>query len=154
MKIIDIIHESLQGVKPTQHNYFNNVVEHLTNKFNITQTVKVAFKPPYDLDNEQVGACFGTSKVIFIFIDGHKNHDPNALLLALCHEFIHAHQIARGDLVFEKLHVNLKAADGSWMGEPFVKRKYSRSNEWEVEAHSKERGLRDEMIKLFGQTPG
>lgn len=152
MHLYDIIKESaVQGLSDQrQVDYFTKATKLLKSKLGISKELVVTFKPPYDLDPSQHGACVALGEnpaKIFILIDGNKGLSNNEMLLALCHEMIHAHQFARGDLKILELKGN--KFKGVWQGEEIIA-KYSRSNPWEVEAHKDERPLMMEIIDELG----
>lgn len=152
MHLYDIIKESsVQGLSDQrQVEYFTKALELLKKKLGVNKELAVTFKPPYDLDPSQHGACVALGEnpsKIFIFIDGNKGLSNTEMLQTLCHEMVHAHQFARGDLKI--LELKGSKFRGMWEGKEIVA-KYSRSNPWEVEAHSKDRPLTLEIIQELG----
>ena len=120
--------------------------------------VVISFDPPYDLDKSQYGATIGISKDgnpperIFVLID--KDLSMGEKVLYLCHEMIHVEQLASGRLLITNFDTNAKTIDGEWEGEKFEGRKYSKRNEWEVEAHTRDKKLRDYVLKRMGNFKG
>lgn len=152
MNIFDIIYESVAGVNDSKaKKYFSDASDLLSSHFGISQELIITFSPPYDLDKSQNGACIAFSEKpgkIYIFIDGKGGLANNELLLALCHEFVHASQFSRGDLVFTSFSGG--KFNGRWMDDGIVNGGYSRSNPWEVEAHKDERQLMSKVIGKLG----
>ena len=151
MRLNELVTESVMvGISNKKKPYFNKVISYLKNKFSITAELYVNFSASKDLDKTQDGACFALGRnpsKIEIYIDGNKEFSNNDILRILCHEMIHAHQISRGDLALIKEGENQYFFE--WMGKRTVA-KYSRSNEWEVEAHANDRKLMIEVINKFG----
>lgn len=153
MKLKRIITERAkvtQGANGKELDYLQDAADLLMKTLGIQdQTVVISFDPPMDLDSSQSGVTIGMGrppKQIFIMVD--KNTSMGEKVLTLAHEMVHVSQLASGRLVFDKLE-NGKVS-GEWEGDSFDQAKYSRSNPWEVEAHTKDKTLRDLVLKQLG----
>lgn len=153
MKLKHIITERAtvtQGATGKELDYLQDAADLLVRHLGLgDQSVTISFDPPMDLDGSQSGVTIGLGRPpnkIFVMVD--KNQSVGEKLLTLSHEMVHVKQLASGRLVFDKLE-NGKVS-GEWEGEKFDEAKYSRNNPWEVEAHTKDKELRDYILKELG----
>lgn len=153
MKLSTILQEraKVQNVNDSDElQYLQRAADLLASNLDIDdKEIVITFDPPYDLDKTQYGATIGLGEKpqkIFILID--KGISTGEKVRALAHEMVHAHQIASGKLVIEKLK-NGKIT-GSWDGEEFDFTRYSKSNPWEVEAYTQEKILQRKVIEELG----
>lgn len=153
MKIFDIIPEKAQitqGKDKAEVEYLQRAADFLSDYLNLDDhNILISLDPPMDLDNTQTGVTIAMGKnpnKIFIMID--KGISTGEKVRTLAHEMIHALQIASGRLVI--LELKDGKIRGQWEGETFNDLKYSRSNPWEVEAHTKDKELQRMVIDELG----
>ncbi|RLC97001.1 MAG: hypothetical protein DRI46_13350 [Chloroflexi bacterium] len=155
MKLKHIITEKAsitQGAEGPELDYLQDAADLLTKHLALgDQKITISFDPPkgLDLDPSQNGVTIGLGnppKEIFVLVD--KNLSTGEKLLTLAHEMVHVKQLASGRLVFASLEGG--KVSGEWEGEQFAEMKYSRRNPWEVEAHTKDKQLRDFILKELG----
>jgi len=111
--------------------------------------VLITFDPPYDLDKSQYGVTVGIGKIpkkIFIMVD--KNISTGEKVRTLAHEMVHAQQLAQGRLVINGLTDG--KITGEWEGKEFGNIRYTKSNPWEIEAHTREKELQRFVIDTLG----
>lgn len=153
MRLSHILKEKARVQKaesPEELEYLQKAANLLADNLNIAdREIIITFDPPYDLDKNQYGATVGVGKKpnkIFILID--KGISTGEKVRTLAHEMVHAQQISSGRLVISEL--KNKKINGEWEGEPFTNTQYSKSNPWEIEAHTKEKELQRYIIKKLG----
>jgi hypothetical protein len=111
--------------------------------------VIIKYDSTHTLSPGQNGLTVATDKnpnKIFIFIKN--NLSTGERVEALCHEMVHAEQLYDGRLFFSGISGG--KADGEWEGKPFKNVTYRRSNPWEIEAHTKDKILRQKVIIKLG----
>jgi len=151
MLLHELLTESsnLHGLTPKEDEYFTKVVTFLRKTLKIPQSVKidVAFKPNIKLDNKQTGLTIPNPKNknhIFVFIAPGLSNGERVMTVA--HEFLHVEHLVSGRMTID-------VTDGkylvTWEGEQ-VEMKYSNSNPWEIDAHSKDRALGRQVISAIG----
>ena len=157
MKLRDIITERVsitQGAQGKELDYLQDAADLLAKQLGVSdKNIVVSFDPPYDLDSTQTGVTIGLGKnpnKIFVMVD--KGLSMGEKVLTLCHEMVHVQQLASGRLVFAELKDG--KVSGEWEGDKFDNIKYSRRNPWEVEAHTKDKQLRDFVLKKLGNFKG
>lgn len=151
MFVQEILTEAtLHGLKPNEQQYFTKAVEFLRAELSIPASVKIdiAFNPKMHLDAGQSGLTIpnpSSKNHIFIFIAPGLSNGERVMTVA--HEFIHVEHLVTGRMTIE-----LK--DGkyavTWEDEPVEELKYSRSNPWEVDAHSRDNQLGRKLISKIG----
>ena len=139
-----------KAATPEELQYLQKAADILAQKLDIdNQEIIITFDPPYDLDKSQDGATVGMGKhpkKIFILID--KNLSTGEKVKNLAHEMVHAQQLADGRLVINSLDGG--KISGEWEGQSYDDLKYSRSNPWEIEAHTREKELHRFVISELG----
>ena len=157
MKLRDILTEKVsitQGASGKELDYLQDAADLLAKQLGLSdQNIVVSFDPPMDLDKTQTGVTIGIGKhpnKIFVMVD--KGLSMGEKLFTLCHEMVHVQQLASGRLAFTEIKDG--KVSGEWEGEKFDNIKYSRSNPWEVEAHTKDKQLREFVLKKLGNFKG
>ena len=153
MKLSHILHEKAnvaQGVDEAELAYLQKAADLLSRELKVdNHNITISFDPPMDLDNSQYGVTIGLGhkpQKIFIMVD--KGLSTGDKLLNLCHEMVHAQQLAHGHLTIEVLKDG--QISGEWNGKKFSSLKYSKANPWEVEAHTKDKQLRKWVVEQLG----
>lgn len=139
-----------KAATPEELKYLQKAADILAQELDINNhELIISFDPPYDLDKSQDGATIGLGRVprkIFILID--KTLSTGEKVRTLAHEMIHAQQLSNGRLVINGIE-NGKIS-GEWEGQPFDDLKYSTSNAWEIEAHTRDKDLQRFVLGKIG----
>lgn len=153
MKLSQIISEKAtitQGRDQGEMAYLQRAADLLSDHLNLnSHDITISLDPPMDLDKTQTGVTIGIGKrpnKIFIMIDSGISTGEKVKTLA--HEMIHALQLATGRLAILELKNGKITAE--WEGETLKNIRYSRSNPWEIEAHTKDKELQRLVIDQLG----
>lgn len=153
MKLSQIISEKAtitQGRDQEEMAYLQRAADLLSDHLNLnSHDITISLDPPMDLDKTQTGVTIGIGKrpnKIFIMIDSGISTGEKVKTLA--HEMIHALQLATGRLAILELKNGKITAE--WEGETLKNIRYSRSNPWEIEAHTKDKELQRLVIDQLG----
>lgn len=114
---------------------YEQYIEPLKKILGIARRVLVSVGNPTDFDKGQNGATYfdTEAKAIQIVL----NPQSEDIVRALCHEFVHAKQIDDGRLFLGKIRGQIVM---QWEGQ-MVEPKYRRNSPWEIEAHTQEQSL-------------
>lgn len=155
MKLIEILSKkdiTITGISDKkQKEYFQKATTLVSNILGINLPITIKFDKNFTQENGATVPFTQESKIIKIVINN--TLTTNEKLLALCHELVHVKQFSNNELVILNLYPDktLKPkADILWHGEKFEKIKYSRSNPWELEAHTKQRPLMMAVLAELG----
>lgn len=139
-----------KAATPEELQYLQRAADILSQELGLgNHEIIITFDPPYDLDKSQGGATIGLGKIprkIFILID--KDISTGEKVRNLGHEMIHAQQLATGRLAI--LDIENGKISGEWESQAFDDLKYSKSNPWEIEAHTKEKDLQRFVLSKIG----
>lgn len=153
MKLDEFLPESvtINGAEDKAAEYYQKVGHFLFDKLNIPAQTKVIVHIDYNIDPEgnQNGSTLPdlkTSGIVHVYL--RPGLDRASLLRAICHEFVHAEQIASGRLRLDIQGEKLKGM--YWEGNPVQNTAFNRNSEWELEATIKERTLLQDVIGAVG----
>lgn len=151
MKLNQLLREDtrIEGAEGDATKYYLEVMNHLRKELNVppTTTIDVHINHPAGhFGKGHNGSTLPDQKkedVVHIYL--RPGMDRATLLRALCHEAVHAEQLATG-----RLTIDVNTAQFTWEGKPVSNPGYNRNSEWELEAHIKEKQLLQSVIQAVG----
>lgn len=144
--------QTIVGADEQQVPLYNKAVDMLRGMLDIPSDVQlsISLKPGIPLDSGQNGLTIpnpNNPKHIFIFLN--PKLVGAEVITTLAHELVHVKQITDGRMKIELVDGSYKV---DWEGKEVPNAKYSRRHPWEIEAHTQERPLMQQIIQKLQAT--